>query len=1334
MSFRRSLLAVPAVLLFSTFAASGASAQTGGTGAIAGTVVDVTGAVVPGATITVTNTATGVVTTRVATSAGVYNVGQLIPGTYTVAVSFTGFSTFRQENLTLDALDTVGLNITLKNGSTGETITVTDAPPVLETTNATLGGVTENSVYSALPLLISGGQQRDITQFSNLLPGAQVNPGGRSSIIGGTGQRVGEVYVDGLPLTTANVQGDNRPVFNIVPLEAIDQIKVVTSGYSAQYQGAGLENYNLKAGANQYHGSLFAYLRNTIFDAWTFSSKPGSPSNMVPTVTNGVLSMKPGPKPPEHQLEYGYAVGGPIKIPHLINGHDKLFFYTTLDRFRSRLGANYTAGQALPTLAERTGDFRELLKPTTTFNGVALNAAGALNAGGMGLTTAPDYILYDPTSQASCTAHNTGGLPCRYAYGYGPGSGIGANGAPVKTGAPVNVIPASQLSPITQYMQKFLPAPLDTTVGQITNNFSSGVPTGFDNYLVSGRIDYTISPKQTLSGAYNQGQRHAVPYTGSTGIAVVPYISTTLSTIKGEIADVEYTYQITPNLVNQARYGFINFGGPPVMNITGTTNPGLYGFAASGVTNTPAGQASDNFANTAFTGSNAPSAWVGNTPTVTNRAITYEILDNLNLVKGRHSMNFGGQFQWLENNADTADGPSTPTAVTWSLADTGALTNATLNGTNSTNATANTGYSYASFLIGAVGAASTTQQAFSVVGGRFHPAALYFQDDFKINSKLTINAGIRWDYIPPYHEAKNRYSFLAPDVVNPITGAAGALQFAGNGAAGLYCNCASPVNSNYRHFEPRVGFAFQADEKTVFRGGYSLTYSHGGATGGAGGAGTGTGQAGYNTGIAFADTTQGPAFYLNNNPAFSNQNAAFGGPGFALPGTSPISAATAGQGTGYYVTAAGTSSGTGNAPAYADPYVGAHPPEFSFFNFGIQREISRNLTISVDYSGSQSHFIAGAANIRGLYSSQIDPKYLVLGSRLTQAATPANLAAAQAATGLTLPTPTAAYTAFASLNTISGTQGTIGHLLTWKPQYPGTSDPFGIYVANGNYNSLQISLAERAAKGLTFNVNYTYSQNIDDAGTQRSGYDIPGTAIATGQSYSKNRIDRSLSLNDQPQNLSIYGVYTSQYGKGSLLGDHLITRALLGGWQTSLIFQYSSGLPLAIVGTCNATQNVGQGTCMNDVNPNFQGDVRINGKWGQGITAATLGKTQYLQGGLSSGTSGTGAGGVACASSTGPFCNSGNYMVGDAPRFPYGLRSMDVYRLNMALRRQFPINDRLKFILGIDGSNLTNHTTFGSNAGNNMIGVNPNTPTSFGTLNFASGDPRDFQFSGRFSF
>src|SRR6185437_6904333 len=168
---------------------------------------------------------------------------------------------------------------------------------------------------------------------------------------------------------------------------------------------------------------------------------------------------------------------------------------------------------------------------------------------------------------------------------------------------------------------------------------------------------------------------------------------------------------------------------------------------------------------------------------------------------------------------------------------------------------------------------------------------------------------------------------------------------------------------------------------------------------------------------------------------------------YTLPGTSPISPATQTLGTGFYVTSTGASGGNGSGINYADPYIGSRAPEFSFFNFGMQREITHNMTISVDYVGSQSHFISGAAGIRGFYAGQLDPKYLPLGlvncsttstfvSCLTAPATAANLAKVQAATGTALAVPYPGYTAAAGVNT----NATIAHMLTWKPQYSGTSD------------------------------------------------------------------------------------------------------------------------------------------------------------------------------------------------------------------------------------------------------------------------------------------------------
>jgi hypothetical protein len=181
--------------------------------------------------------------------------------------------------------------------------------------------------------------------------------------------------------------------------------------------------------------------------------------------------------------------------------------------------------------------------------------------------------------------------------------------------------------------------------------------------------------------------------------------------------------------------------------------------------------------------------------------------------------------------------------------------------------------------------------------------------------------------------------------------------------------------------------------------------------------------------------------------------------------------------------------------------------------------------------------------------------------------------------------------------------------------------------------------------------------------------------------------------------------------------------------------QYVSGPPLTLSDSNCVT--TGQGTCMPDVNPNYTGGrngIRQGGKWGAGVTALTLGSVSYVNGLVSNSTAGNGVGNVACASSTGPFCNASPLMIGDAPRTgAFGLRAPNTFRLTSGLRRSFDLTERAKFIFAVDCQNVTNAVTFGMNAGNLQIPTNVSTGT-FGTVNNASADSRDFQFSGRLSF
>jgi len=1305
-AFQGARLLVMALGLCVLLTGGRALAQTGGEGAIEGNVTDGTGAVVPGATVTATNVGTGVKTSRPTNSDGFYNIAPLLPGIYTVTVSAKGFENYVQDNMDIQALHETGLNVSLKIGSQNETVTVSDAPPQLETTNATLGGTIESSEYMDLPLLVSGNQQRDITQFSNLLPGAQLNPGGRSSIIGGTEQRLGEEYLDGLPVTTITQQGDNRPVFNVVPMEAIGQIQVVTSGFSAEYQGAGLENYTMNSGKNQYHGTAADFIRNTIFDTWGFTA-PWT------TVTNaaGVKGFQNavGSKPVDHQNELSVSFGGPISIPHVFDGKDKLFIEGTYDKLHSRAAPSYSF-DTLPTALMQTGDFTQLL---------------AANGG-------PGFTIYDPTT-LTCPTTTT----CTRSPVMGMKNGV----------ATANVIPSGEISPISQYLQKFLP-PLTNTA--LTSNYLGGIPNGYDNYIWGGRVDYALSARQRLSFSASDGRRHAVPFTSGTANLPPPYLAATLSTVVGDFVDAEYSFTISPHLVNQFKVGYFYFGGPPTRN--NTEGIAQYEETAAGITGLPPGQGSDQFPGVTFGGTDGGTAW--SQPDVTSKTVshTYDIVDNVNWVLGKHSLNLGIQLQDLMANVSTFNTYSNPITYTYSPNDT-----AQVSGTS--YVTASSGFSYASFLLGAVDSTSVTLQPFSDVGSRYHTVSPYVQDDFRVTPKLTLNLGLRWDYLPGFREVLDRWSFLNPTLANSYTGNMGSLEYAGNyGGTGVSCGCRTPVTTYWKNYGPRLGFAYSPTDKTVVRGAVAILYTHGGPTGGAGA--TGTGQTGFNDPVSFsangAGVTAGPVFYLNNskyNAQLSNAN--FGGPGFALPSIPAVTSSTqltAGL-VGNFVNSSGAFVKSNNGIAYADPYYGDRTPTFYFFNFGIQQAMTKSITFTLNYAGSLSHFLAGAGGLRGLQSGEVNPIYFQLGAGgtvaapqygkglLSQAATSANIALAQAIMPGCCASPYAGFQA-AAATTAGSTLATIAQGLKWMPQYSGTTDTWGLYSANAAYNAMQASLAIRPTRGLTFNVNYTWSKEMDDAGTIRTGYPIPANLTLTGKAYSADRIDRSLSTIDSPHNIAMFGVYKLPFGKGGIGKDSWIVRTLAGGWELSGILTYASGYPLTLSSTaCTATSLPNQGTCMPDLNPNFTGPI-MSSKWAQGVTALNLGTKTYINAGpagyLPNTTPGDGANAagtaVPCATSTYAFCNSGALMFGDAPRTgAYGLKTPGNFRLTNGLRRNIPITERVFFTLGVDCQNVTNKVTFGENVGNLSIPTGVNA-TTFGTLNFASADSRDFQFSGRITF
>ncbi|MGB6194041.1 MAG: TonB-dependent receptor, partial [Terracidiphilus sp.] len=782
-SWRGSWVVAIFVLLF----AGTAVAQLSGKGAITGTVTDATGASIPGATVVATSGATGLGTTTVSTGTGSYTFANLDPGIYTVTVTAHGFEKLMQSNIYVNAMESQAFNPVLKVGSATAEITVSATPPQLETTNATLGATMENAAYAEMPIEMGAygsADQRRATDFVYLMPGVQGNVTNgnattNTGVVNGSGSRgaVSAVYIDGIPFVRAGGNGDPRYVWTAISVDAVDQFQLQTSGYSAIYEGQGVMNYSVKRGGSGLHGAVYEFFRNTALDTWGWFGKIPNPATGLPV------------KPVEHSNEYGINLGGPL-IPFGSLKH-KLFFFTNYNGFR--YSSATPTPMTFPTVAEQGGDFS---------------------------AAAPK--VYDPLSQTTCTANSTDG-PCRYQFGYGPGTGTGPRGNPIEVGA-VNVVPSSEFSDVANNLQSFLQQlPTGAISNALQNNYVAPNATGLSNWSTTSRIDYNFTDSDTLTvlGAVGR-QASSVPVgqtTAGRNVGPVPYNYGQAYAPKTAVWTVEEIHVFSPNLLNQFKWGYARYNGP-------TFNPNdspTYAASAMGLSGLPTGQAANVFPIVTFTGSDAPTNWGGTTENLT-LAENYTTLDNLQWNVGKHSFTFGGQVAWMQYNVNNATGGSTPITLANAITETAGI-NASSNAAPKYVATTGTGLSYASFLVGEIDKGSFTQYLQQEFGARFRAISPYVQDNWKVTPKLTLDLGLRYDFFPSVTEVHNASGYFDPNLANPVTGINGALQFTGHGAG--TCNCSTPVDNYFKNFGPRLGLAYQVCSKTVIRSSYGVMFTHG---------------------------------------------------------------------------------------------------------------------------------------------------------------------------------------------------------------------------------------------------------------------------------------------------------------------------------------------------------------------------------------------------------------------------------------------------------------------------------------------------------------------------
>ncbi|MGA2890921.1 MAG: carboxypeptidase-like regulatory domain-containing protein [Terracidiphilus sp.] len=1334
------------LLILATVASFGAKAQMAGTGAISGTVTDPSGAVIANAKVTATSEDTNVATVRSTTNAGDYNITPLTPGVYTVTVTAQGFETYVQENVTVNALSTVTVNMKLVVGAAAATITVSAAPPVLETADAQIGAVMDNEMYSSLPLLMGASgspDQRRATDFAYLMPGVQNtyaasaggNPTDATGAVNGGNPSGGtsEIYIDGVNLPEGDGVGDPRYTWTAFGVDSIDQFQVESAGYPAQYAGQGVQNYTVKSAGNQIHGSIYEYIRNTALDAWPASSKiPAETGQQVPqggVCSSAALSASTpwcnlgGVKPIEHMNETGIVLSGPIV-------KNKLFLFYNWGEYRYATGGKPTV-QTIPTLPMLGYTTSGTLATVADYGDYATTngKAGCVP----GSTTNPCYDIYDPGTQ---TVYNCVNAQCQ------------------RTWFPNNQIPSNRISTAAAYINKFM-EPWSAKVAQTgfySNNITVGYPSGLSNWYQTGRLDYDQGENHQVSliiAFGRQSVQGGYDLTGGASNSLPPPFNTAQFYAPTTNVDIlRDTYTINTHLVNQAG---LAFGRYKSLDSNQDQQP-QYTAAAIGLLNVPPGQPTIGFPGISFSTSSgvdnptneAGYNWHGQLQN------TYTAMDNLQWQHGKHNVTFGGQSvdvqftSWVETGTQ-------PLTYTFAASQT--------EGYNAAGSGLTTGSSVASYMLGSVNSSSVTLSP--EWSARWLSPSFWVQDDYKLTSKLTLNLGVRWDLFGSIHEAHNQWTWLNPTGVNLNTGNYGVLAFAGGSATNSpYTGLKSPSAMWYRNVSPRFGLAYAIDHKTVIRASYDVAYARGDWT-----AGGGSQKLPSQTGLvpaasAPAGLSNAPSFYWDASACAPNASG-LANDGFTpcgwtgstispaasiaqqiAAGTMPAGANLAEYGTSY--TALEKNANTVTV-GYFDPYLGSRSPEYINWSLGIQRELTRNMSATVTYVGSEGHFInvsgANYARNNGLPQSMIAlAGYALPTSGATTAApcsgaaclysligqksTTTNLALAKSF-GFNPPNP------YSSAANFYNGQSVYQYYQPF-PQYKTVSDQTS-FVGNENWNAVEVSIRQRLSNGLNFMANYTWSKGIDDLGTFR----ISGN----------NRLDRSLSAANQPQSVVGTVVYQLPVGRGHMWGDNVVYRSIASDWTVSGIGLIHSGLPILVTGSGCAGNGI-LGTCMPSVVPGQSGrQYKWNKTPGGSVVswdqnnANYIGKVSYVNPKafqvLNGGTCTTGTATPYHSQTQEAYyvCNGPeDYAPGTAGRVAPigGLYTQPTYNVDMALKRTFPIYHEWKLQFEVDMTNVTNHVVLSGPSSLSVSNTSENAG-NFAVVKGVANYPRDVQGAMRIS-
>ena len=646
-------------------------------GSITGTVIDSSGAGIAGAKVTATNTATNTTRNSETNGAGSYTIPFLVPGVYNVQAEASGFKLANHTGIVLQVEATARIDFTMELGEINQTVEVNATAALLTTEGSGVGTVVESGRIQDLPL-----NGRNYLQLVTLSPNvtAELVPGGTSTLrqggersqqdfsIGGQRIEFNHYTLDGVENTDPNFN-----TWAVRPsVDAIQEFKVETGVYSAEYgRGIGQISVTTSPGTNQYHGTVFEFLRNSLFDAREWNQAAGI-------------------KNPFRRNQFGYTLGGPVVVPRLFNGRDRLFFMSNFEELEERQTLQSIGSVA--TNQMRSGDF-----------------------------SASGFTIYDPLSRTFTKD---------------------ANGNPLAVSAvpfPNNEIPVTRFNNVAQSLLQLpgeYPAPTVPSNSTANNYYRQG-PHSTAWQQFNFRADFNESAKSFWFSRFGWNDEYFQQRGASGAGAAGPfptsegrYLTTVYQAMLANIRPLSST------VVNESRFGWTHFSNTQLTH---------FGY----LQNVQAQLAIPGISDVGPIGWGAPSVGLANGltgfgdgpdgPYVTANDI-FEWLDNVSIVRGSHSLRIGGEIRRDRVN----EYGNVFTRGSYSFAGT--------NGATANPASPlTTGYSFADFLLGY---ASSARNATSLTNTmlRGTSTAGYVEDVWKVTPKLTLNIGLRYEYFQPYHD------------------------------------------------------------------------------------------------------------------------------------------------------------------------------------------------------------------------------------------------------------------------------------------------------------------------------------------------------------------------------------------------------------------------------------------------------------------------------------------------------------------------------------------------------------------------------------------------------